>query len=113
MVDHAVSFVLTDNDMKWPAWSAAYKFILEYWGKDYRAPGERAGPVQPPALRRQPGDLGTAVAGVFTHCLCSDCAPWAPTSIAQVYPSRAGRAAISSNSRAPSAASAMAKLPPT
>jgi hypothetical protein len=46
LVQHAVELVLLDNDMPWPAWSAAYAFLVDYWGKDVRPPERRAKAVE-------------------------------------------------------------------
>ena len=52
MVDHAISFVLLDNDMRWEAWKAAYEFLLAYWGRDYRPPEARGHAVRPDERRQ-------------------------------------------------------------
>jgi len=45
MVDHAAN-VLLDNDIAWPAWAAAYEFLVRYWGKDFRPVARRGKPVE-------------------------------------------------------------------
>jgi len=45
MVDHAAN-VLLDNDIPWPAWAAAYDFLVRYWGKDFRPVARRGQPVE-------------------------------------------------------------------
>jgi hypothetical protein len=47
LVHHAVELVLFDNDMPWEAWKAAFDFLKEYWGKDYRPPERRDKAVEP------------------------------------------------------------------
>ena len=46
MVQHTVELVLLDNDMPWPAWRAAYDFLVKYWGKDVRPPERRDKPIE-------------------------------------------------------------------
>ena len=46
MIDHA-AHVLLDGDIPWTGWSAAYDFLVKYWGKDFRPVERRGKPVEP------------------------------------------------------------------
>jgi tetratricopeptide (TPR) repeat protein len=45
MIDHAAN-VLLDNDVPWEGWAAAYTFLVQYWGKDFRPVERRGKPVE-------------------------------------------------------------------
>jgi tetratricopeptide (TPR) repeat protein len=46
MIDHA-AHVLLDGDIPWAGWAAAYDFLVQYWGKDFRPVERRGKPVEP------------------------------------------------------------------
>jgi tetratricopeptide (TPR) repeat protein len=46
MIDHAARVIL-DGDIPWTAWAAAYDFLVQYWGKDFRPVERRGKPVEP------------------------------------------------------------------
>jgi len=66
MIDHAAN-VLLDDDMQWTAWSAAYDFLVKYWGKEFRPVERRGKPVEPSERAAIVEEFGREYKGAATE----------------------------------------------
>jgi len=68
MADHVMWTILLDDDMPYPAWRAAYDFMQEYLGREFRPLGKRGKPItaaeRPGIVREIEAFIGGSRAGL-------------------------------------------------